>query len=66
MNDALGHAAFDYIASRWGAAGIRRFIDALIIPRVDKTYDAVLSLTPAEFDVVFRHYVERRFAPAIR
>jgi hypothetical protein len=66
VNDALGHAAFDYIASRWGAAGIRRFIDALIVPRVDRTYDAVLGLTPPEFDAAFRQYVERRFTPVVR
>ncbi len=62
LNDALGHAAFDYIESRWGAASIRRFINALIIPRVDKTYDAVFDLTPAEFDAAYRQYVERRFS----
>jgi len=66
VNDALGHAAFDYIASRWGVPGIRRFIDALIVPRVDRTYDVVLGLTPAEFDAAFRQYVERRFSPVVR
>jgi hypothetical protein len=66
LNDALGHAAFDYIESRWGATSIRRFIDALIVPRVDKTYDAVFDLTPAGFDVAFRQYAERRFKPAAR
>ena len=54
VNDALGHAAFTYIESRWGPTAIRRFIDALIVPRVDKTYDAVFELTPAEFDAAFR------------
>ena len=66
VNDALGHVAFDYIASRWGAASVRRFIDALIVPRVDRTYDAVFELTPAEFDAAFRQYVERRFTPVVR
>lgn len=61
VNDALGHAAFDYIASRWGASGVRRFVDALIVPRVDRTYDAVFELTPAEFDAEFRRYVRERF-----
>jgi hypothetical protein len=60
-NDALGHAAFDYIENRWGAASIRRFVDALIVPRVDKTYDAVFDLTPTAFDEAFRQYAERRF-----
>ncbi len=61
LNDALGHVAFDYIESRWGPTSIRRFINALIVPRVDTTYDAVFELTPAEFDAVFRQYAERRF-----
>jgi hypothetical protein len=66
LNDALGHAAFDYIESRWGRSSVRRFVNALIVPRVDKTYDAVFGLTPAEFDEAFRNYVERRFKPVAR
>jgi hypothetical protein len=66
LNYALGHAAFDCIESRWGRASIRRFVNALIVPRVDKTYDAVLDLTPAEFDAAFRQYVERRFTSVVR
>ena len=66
LNDALGHAAFDYIESRWGPTSIRRFLNALIVPRVDKTYDAVFDLTPAEFDAAFRQYAERRFRPVVR
>ena len=61
VNDALGHVAFDCIESRWGSASIRRFINALIVPRMDKTYDAVFELTPAQFDAAFRQYAERRF-----
>ena len=66
VNEALGHAAFDYIQSRWGPGSIRRFIDALIVPRVGKTYDAVFDLTPAAFDAAFRQYAERRFGPVVR
>ena len=66
LNEALGHAAFDYIESRRGPTSIRRFLDALIVPRVDKTYDAVFELTPAEFDAAFREYAERRFKTAAR
>ena len=61
LNEALGHAAFDYIESRWGSTSIRRFLNTLIVPRVDKTYDAVFELTPAQFDAAFRQYAERRF-----
>ncbi len=66
LNDALGHVACDYIESRWGPTSIRRFINALIVPRVDKTYYAVFDLTPAEFDSAFRHYAERRFGAVVR
>jgi hypothetical protein len=66
LNDALGHVAFDYVESRWGPTSIRRFLNALIVPRVDKTYDAVFDLTQAEFDAAFRQYTERRFRPIVR
>jgi hypothetical protein len=66
LNDAIGHAAFDYIESRWGASSIRRFLDALIVPRVDKIYNAVFELTSAEFDTAFRQYANRQFKPAPR
>jgi hypothetical protein len=66
VNDILGHAAFDYIESRWGVTAVRRFVNALNIPRVNRTYDAVFELTPAEFDAAFREYAERRFRPVVR
>jgi hypothetical protein len=66
LNDVVGHAAFDYVESRWGPTSIRRFLDALVVPRVDRTYDAVFDLTPAEFDAAFRDYAERQFKPASR
>ena len=66
LNDALGHAVFDYIEGRWGSTSIRRFLNALIVPRVDKTYDGVFELTPAQFDAAFRQYAERRFRAAVR
>jgi hypothetical protein len=66
VNDAVGHVAFEYIESRWGPTSIRLFLNALIVPRVDKTYDAVFDLTPAEFDAAFRQYAERRFGPVVR
>ena len=54
------------IEGRWGSSGLRRFINALIAPRLDKTYDAVFELTPAEFDAAFRQYAEGRFRPVVR
>jgi hypothetical protein len=66
VNEVLGHVAFDYIQERWGASSIRRFVNALIVPRVSKTYDAVFDLTPAEFDAAFRQYAGRRFGSVTR
>jgi hypothetical protein len=66
LNDVIGHAAFDYIESRWGANSLRHFLNALIVPRVDKTYNAVFELTPAEFDTAFRQYAQQQFKPAPR
>jgi len=66
LNDALGRVAFGYIESRWGPDSVRRFLNALTVPRVNKTDDAVFNLTPAEFDVAFQQYAERRFTPVVR
>jgi hypothetical protein len=44
----------------------RRFLNALLVPRVDRTYDAVFDLTPMEFDAAFRQYAGRRFTPVVR
>jgi hypothetical protein len=60
-NDAVGHAAFDFIESRWGATGLRRFVDGLHVPRVDRTYDAVFELSPPEFDAAFRAWARTRY-----
>lgn len=65
LNDALGHAAFDYVESQWGRRSIRRFVNVLIVPRVDQSYNALFNLTPAEFDEAFRSYVQRRFKPVV-
>jgi hypothetical protein len=66
VNNAVGHAAFDYIESRWGPNGIRMFLDALIMPRVSRTYDAVFDLAPEDFDIAFREYAVRRFGQGAR
>ncbi len=66
LNDVIGHAAFDYIESRWGPTSLRRFWNALIVPRANKIYNAVFELTPAEFDTAFRQYAERQFKPTPR
>jgi hypothetical protein len=66
VNNAIGHAVFDYIESRWGPNGIRRFLDGLSMPRISKTYNAVLDLTPEGFDIAFRENAVRRFGQGAR
>jgi hypothetical protein len=61
VNDAIGHAAFDFIESRWGIDGVRRFLHAFAPPRRLDAYAAAFELTPAAFDAAFRQYAQRRF-----
>ena len=62
---ALGHAAFDFVETRWGQAAVGAFMHAFgsggsgPVP-----YRDALGMTPAAFDVAFSEYLRRRFAPS--
>ena len=61
---ALGHAAFDFIESRWGKPGMRRFIFGLrqaAITGADP-YPQALQVTRDEFEQGFEGYLRERFA----
>jgi hypothetical protein len=61
---ALGHAAFDFIESRWGKPGMRRFIFGLrqaAITGADP-YPQALQVTRDEFELAFERYLRERFA----
>ena len=62
----LGHAAFEFIESRWGREGVRQFLFALrksVIGGGENAYDQALRLTPEEFDQQFEKYLKDRFKP---
>ena len=78
----LPHAPGDGGLPRWAQEGIasymvggwsddderlmRELVAAANVPRVNKTYEAVFDLTPAEFDAAFQQYANRRFGPIAR
>ena len=62
----LGHAAFEFIESRWGEEGIQQYLFALrknIVGGGGDPYDDALRLTAEEFDQEFDKYIKDRFKP---
>ena len=62
----LGHAAFEFIESRWGEEGIQQYLFALrknVIGSGEDAYDDALRLTAEEFDQEFAKYIKDRFKP---
>jgi hypothetical protein len=62
----LGHAAFEFMESRWGKEGIRQFLFSLrksVIGGGDNAYDEAFKLKPDEFDQGFEKYLKDRFKP---
>jgi hypothetical protein len=60
----FGHAAFDFLASRAGADGARRFFTNLRAnpgTSPQNAYLATLALPEADFDRAFGEYLKRRF-----
>src|SRR4051794_6420029 len=62
----LGHAAFEFIESKWGKEGLRQFLFALrksVIGGGDSAYEEAFKLKPDEFDEQFDKYMKDRFKP---
>ena len=62
----LGHAAFEFIESRWGKEGIRQFLFALrknVIGGGESAYEEAFKLKAEEFDEQFDKYLKDRFKP---
>ncbi len=62
----LGHAAFEFIESKWGKEGLRQFLFALrknVIGGGDSPYEEAFRLKPDEFDEQFDKYLKDRFKP---
>ena len=60
----LGHAAFDFIESRWGKSGVRQFIFWLrqTANNGADPYERALQVRRDEFDQAFEQYLRERFA----
>jgi hypothetical protein len=64
LNDSLGQAVFEFIASRWDKDGVRRFLAALRQSSsgdFKNVYRTALGLAPGEFDRAFDDYLHGRF-----
>ncbi|HEY3883939.1 MAG TPA: hypothetical protein VGL62_01935 [Vicinamibacterales bacterium] len=62
----MGHAAFEFIESKWGKEGIRQFMFALrksVIGGGESAYEEAFKLKPDEFDEDFDKYMKDRFKP---
>jgi beta-lactamase regulating signal transducer with metallopeptidase domain len=59
---SFGHAAFDFIESRWGKAGVRQFLFALRQAAYsgDDPYERALQVSKDEFDQAFERYLRER------
>jgi hypothetical protein len=62
----LGHAAFEFIESKWGKEGVRAYVFALrrsVIGGSDDAYQEAFQITPEEWDQQFDRYLKERFKP---
>jgi len=62
----LGHAAFEFMESKWGKEGVRAYIFALrrsVIGGSDDAYQEAFQISPEEFDQQFDRYLKERFKP---
>ena len=59
----VGHAAFDFIETRWGKDGVRRFLGAARRRPAGSAglYDAAFNVTADEFDRGFEEYLTATF-----
>ncbi|MDO8835826.1 MAG: hypothetical protein Q7V01_09525 [Vicinamibacterales bacterium] len=62
----LGHAAMEFMESRWGKEGIRQFLFSLrksVVGGGEGAYMEAFQLEPEEFDQQFDRYLKARFKP---
>jgi hypothetical protein len=62
----LGHAAFEFIESRWGKEGVRQFVFALrksVIGGGDNAFEEAFDMDADEWDQQFDRYLKERFKP---
>ena len=62
----LGHAAFEFIESKWGKEGVRAYVFSLrrsVIGGSDDAFQEAFQITPDEWDQQFDRYLKERFKP---
>jgi len=62
----LGHAAFEFMESKWGKEGVRAYVFALrrsVIGGSDDAYQEAFQISPEEWDQQFDRYLKERFKP---
>ncbi|HEY5907728.1 MAG TPA: hypothetical protein VIZ31_06765, partial [Vicinamibacteria bacterium] len=63
----LGHAAFEFIESRYGKEGIRQFLYTLrkgiLGGNTDDIYQQAFRISPEDFDQAFAKWLQERFKP---
>jgi hypothetical protein len=62
----LGHAAFEFMESRWGKEGIRQFLFGLrksVVGGGDSAFEEAFRMKPDEWDQAFEKYLKDRFKP---
>ena len=60
----LGHAAFEFMESKWGKEGIRQFVFSLrksVIGGGNDAFEEAFRVKPDEFDQQFEKYLKDRF-----
>jgi beta-lactamase regulating signal transducer with metallopeptidase domain len=64
LSYAVGHAAFDFIAARWGLDGIRQMLFSMRQRQAADRgglYPAAFGISAEEFDRAFERYLRERF-----
>jgi len=62
----LGHAAFEFIESKWGKEGMRQFLFSMrrnVVGGGDSAYVTAFQVDGDEFDQLFTKYLKARFKP---
>lgn len=64
----FGHAAFDFIESRWGKEGFRDFVYEFrntLGGRVEKAVERGFRVDPEDFDADFRRWLRKQYLPEL-
>jgi len=62
----LGHAAFEFIESKWGKEGLRQFLFSMrknVIGGGDSAFQTAFQMDGDDFDQQFDRYLKARFKP---